>query len=918
MPQRKGRQTNKKKNKGRGGQGPGPRRPPGWTDRPNTNGESFSSGSFLQSASSGGTPNLDGLAERRRKSLQKDFPSLYSRYKDATKRFVHYMINAVPNSIEGNRNSVHFLVTAAEWMEGAGFQIETSILRSLKLAIRMRSKVAKSIYGDGDVGHRHFLLVLQYCWQVLSSLPKSETSKHIIVEEEAAAEENRFAALMEEDDILEEVQDEDAFPTSPVPRPEMETDIPLTIDELLRSDERNDCVLFLMTLDELMAYISDQYQAVMKNYANNKATGVPESNILEILLEAAVSTNMAIQQVQQLEMDLQVQYSHLTTPYRVLSTIVLPEITKQVAEIVREHGSSTQGLEKEIIIFLGDCLECHMRAPSDPHNKRGTIVRDFCSKFKVNSAGRSELDQLFRGLNITCMCELPISTEHQEVARMQKAARSIGGENALPPSHSWLPQMNFIGGDRAIHHTLRLLQGFGPVISKNADNQAITPIKGFFGPSPWRPGRAQKIHGDLDELLMADIMPKLVLLAKQGILGKVRFPRESELYPLFILLRDYVQRPSAPVSWSFTFAIHAMMTAVLETDKVFNQLLDISSSLFQRFFDQANKAAVILKKESSSEMLKNPAFAQNFTILFYLENFGNENFGKRAVWNPLCAGTIFSVLNFFGNVEAGCCIIDSQAQLRITLHLFNALKERGLIKEGDVPVLDIIDDCFKSSRGVWEGPKPKQGEFVQRFWICFGSSVAHAKRMAEEAKLLVQHCQMSASTDKSWGKRKMKPIEPADIAKSFRRICNRDFHDVVDKYHTDEQRKRGKGTDMYAFAVRANDTLDAIDEDQKLFALNLPVLGILIEQFVCSLGRVLQWEPLLKEGSASLDEPERQGFAVLYAQHLLGALDFADDLSTHAFLGQQIGMTSSGFLQMFFNNLNRELVMWFQAVQEED
>ena len=72
------------------------------------------------------------------------------------------------------------------------------------------------------------------------------------------------------------------------------------------------------------------------------------------------------------------------------------------------------------------------------------------------------------------------------------------------------------------------------------------------------------------------------------------------------------------------------------------------------------------------------------------------------------------------------------------------------------------------------------------------------------------------------GTRKLVPIESAEISKNYRRICNRDFHDVVDRYHTLEQSRRGGGADQYNIMVRTNDTLDAIDDEQKLLSMNLP------------------------------------------------------------------------------------------------
>ena len=90
--------------------------------------------------------------------------------------------------------------------------------------------------------------------------------------------------------------------------------------------------------------------------------------------------------------------------------------------------------------------------------------------------------------------------------------------------------MPFIGGDWAIHHTLRLLQTLGGVVHNTPQNRGIEAKPGFFGKSPWVPGRSHKIR-DLDELLMANIMPKMVMMCRKGIIGETKFPREDELCP---------------------------------------------------------------------------------------------------------------------------------------------------------------------------------------------------------------------------------------------------------------------------------------------------------------------------------------------------------------------------------------------------
>jgi hypothetical protein len=150
----------------------------------------------------------------------------------------------------------------------------------------------------------------------------------------------------------------------------------------------------------------------------------------------------------------------------------------------------------------------------------------------------------------------------------------------------------------------------------------------------------------------------------------------------------------------------------------------------------------------------------------------------------------------------------------------------------------------------------------------------------------------------------MKPIRPEEISKSYWRVCNHDFHDVVDKYHTPEQRDQAQHTEYYMLAVRGNDTLDAIDEEQPLHSFHLIACSIFLEQFVCSLTRVMKWDSLIEycvQSDPGLDQ--HQGAVHMFTQFLLGALDFASDPTDHMFLQVPLGRTSLFFLSEYFMNV---------------
>jgi len=332
-------------------------------------------------------------------------------------------------------------------------------------------------------------------------------------------------------------------------------------------------------------------------------------------------------------------------------------------------------------------------------------------------------------------------------------------------------------------------------------------------------------------------------------------------------------------------------------------------------------------------MRNSPAWKHNIPTILFLENFGLPVYDDLALWNPLCGGTNLNVLNFLGNIDGGCAIIDCQAQLRIVMYLYHGLLINGIIEDDEIPFLKGLYDGFKKCKALWSGSLPKKGELAKKFWISFGMELSEAKKMSDEAEKLVQGKRVSsgdlfASSVKLCRGRKMHPIDPAEILTSFRRICERDFHDVVDKYHTPEQKKNSRGTEQYAVAVRTNDTLDHLEDEIQLHAINLTAASYYLEQFTCSISRVLGWQKLLTPFVLEHKSDMRQGVVILFAQHILGVLDFHNDPLTHKYHNvpglvklspaPNILAGATSFFVEFFNRVPPQNLMWFQALDSGD
>jgi len=108
---------------------------------------------------------------------KQNYHTLYTKYKLSTQRFVTYMRENVPEDI-GSMKSVNFLLPAVDWMANNNHVIDPKILIDLKRCVRMRHRVAESVFGGGDKSHQHFLCLLVYCWTVMRALP---TGSHFTI-----------------------------------------------------------------------------------------------------------------------------------------------------------------------------------------------------------------------------------------------------------------------------------------------------------------------------------------------------------------------------------------------------------------------------------------------------------------------------------------------------------------------------------------------------------------------------------------------------------------------------------------------------------------------------------------------------------------------------------------------------------------
>jgi hypothetical protein len=238
-------------------------------------------------------------------------------------------------------------------------------------------------------------------------------------------------------------------------------------------------------------------------------------------------------------------------------------------------------------------------------------------------------------------------------------------------------------------------------------------------------------------------------------------------------------------------------------------------------------------------------------------------------------------------------MLDMSWQLRFLLHLHNALKERHLIQE-DIPLVRILDKSFASVRAIWQGCKPKRGEFVKWWWVSFGVKPLIAKQEHERARESYNMGYTVTRADMLEGftfRLHATPIEADDFSRSFRRVCLRDFSELQDQ-RRDTRSPVVLDSSVNEHLDRVKDSLEAISGEADLLSLNLVSVSFVVNDFVYFMSERMGWDAVIDsmgESSAKLvddDDPNlktkkiiRRGAACRFLSHeILRLLDFCDDL----------------------------------------
>lgn len=471
---------------------------------------------------------------------------LYGVYKRATQRFKEGLMNLVPSEIFA-KDRVQTIMDAVDYLVSHQQKIDPQVLDDCRVSLQFRQSYSKYFEDGGDEGHGYFILVLGYCYHSLK--PLVPQIKKRAVSAKATEKRFRFTDLDVDSDGEEEEEDkveDDDSSSTPVRPPE--PDVEFTIDDLVESTDRCQACLFLYNVEKCMKVVADQFSEVKKKACFLRDKGIDDPSMLVgPIITAAAATNFCIRQVQIMDEELKFNLPHLSTFYRVLACVSFKSGIDHFEVLLKRLGKKIPRFE--VTSFAGDVVELAYRLPEGMMDRLDVVVRDFCQKWLLPF---TDVKDLAGGILIHAMLETrpkvaqPLAEKYPE----------------MPASYEWMSNVTFIGGDRSILNTQSLIQQTAKMFESYPP--ILFAFPGAYG-TQWDEQKcpAQKIRGDMDQMLMEDIVPELMYSSLIGHLCH-DIPRIDELLPFVKLLKDYVSNPTKPVPLALAFGFHAILTSIFE------------------------------------------------------------------------------------------------------------------------------------------------------------------------------------------------------------------------------------------------------------------------------------------------------------------------------------------------------------------
>lgn len=425
-----------------------------------------------------------------------------------------------------------------------------------------------------------------------------------------------------------------------------------------------------------LAVMFRELKAVMKEYRNGD---IDVSYFQKTLPSLGIIANRQLELVQRLESTISLECPALNSIYRILACVyqtapirLISDDVKKMSPIAKRYSDDT----RMALALMADLIESVFQGHQYDHG-RG-IILDFCKRWKLPKETRNKITNFGVGVWLSILRDTATSIEKNIYKKFDQHF----------PERERLGEYSSLSGDTSFLNTVKILDLFrswsfgGNHIFDTAYNlQALWHEKNL----------ATSLRGDMD---LSTTQPILMFLIAIWSPDSPGVQHEKELLPLHHLLRHWfpnVRKPKA-LTFAHAFAVHMIVLSIFEVqgDHDVALITELTKSYVSKYVEQMSRlvgddatgSAKQYKKviaSLKSLLYLDPPVSQTETVSSLFPQEDSKRCEQIALWSPVSCGMIMQYIMLGPSLVEGATVMDWRTQTRVALHLFNALKQRGLV-----------------------------------------------------------------------------------------------------------------------------------------------------------------------------------------------------------------------------------------------
>lgn len=701
-----------------------------------------------------------------------------------------------------------------------------------------------------------------------------------------------------------------------VPKPQEPTREYSIAQDLIEGSPRTHGLVFLACIDHFFGIVSALYQR-FKTILSDTSPKRPKLDAVMELATISAFINMGIDDINNMEKALHIDCPPIAKSFsHILAAVFCLEDQCVVAYEKRMDPKRKENDPDCILDHLAKCIQAGFHGPDDRrHHEMMLQVIHFCGDNGDKDSWET-LELTLYSIRLSEHSFFQSASEKRKDSAVECFDRWIHSRKDHP---NWLEIFKHIGGSNSLLQTHGNVHAFF-VEPKDSVQGPLWDEQHNLAKSTSDPCLSRLIFGQIGKTLLFRALKsecvetfcslelwqryrpndyrKVISVTKSGGLQDYDTVPPLAFFPIFRELFMFVneKQDEKGIPITLTCCFHAMALGFLYLQ---------GNHDVQRIALESKTAVDCSRKQFLASSFIDSGDAEDL-------GFTNSHLPLPALlhtyWNPFLAGNFLLYTAYIKSARMGAIYLDKCTGLgsHICLHLFNALRNRGLLSDTN-SFIEVFASALSKSRGMWPSEIPSRGLFSKTFALVIGyrSDVIREVHQTTHDKLFRPNKKQRADAATElelaskriffcWGfarfqtAKKKNAIQPSDMFKSFKYFVERDFFDVQDQpnkevFSLNEYNINGART--LAF-------IKSIQDDAKLLSYNWPCIAHDIEMnFTTKLIDTMEWTPLVERvlswyrkdiysqsAFLDLDTAKQEFLPYILLDQVFRELDEVDDL----------------------------------------